>query len=39
MKRLYWTIGFAILGLYLGWNSQPYPSSPGCKSGCVSKRV
>lgn len=32
MKRFYWTIGMALMGLYLGWNSQPYPR-PGSSFG------
>jgi len=27
MKRLYWTVGLALLGLCLGWYSQPYPGA------------
>jgi hypothetical protein len=34
MKRLYWTIGLATLGVYLGWFSQPYPK-PGSTFGDI----
>jgi tetrahydromethanopterin S-methyltransferase subunit C len=27
MKRLYWTVGLALVGFYLGWYGQPYPGA------------